>query len=98
MSESISKSTPFSSLFLLLMIAMSTSAIYGQAELVATEVNFIYIITPFENVSFWFGATVIRAGDAIRNQKNNPNEPDPLHRYDLSPTATMATFQTVFAI
>lgn len=67
-------------------------------KLVATELNFIYIITPFENVSFWFGATVIRAGDAIRNQKNNPNEPDPLHRYDLSPTATMATFQTVFAI
>lgn len=67
-------------------------------KLVATELNFIYIITPFENVSFWFGATVIRAGDAIRNQKNNPNEPDPLHRYDLSPTATMVTFQTVFAI
>ncbi|PJZ84183.1 alginate export family protein [Leptospira harrisiae] len=67
-------------------------------NLVATELNFIYIITPFENVSFWFGATVIKAGDAIRNQKNNPLETDPLHRYDLSPTATMATFQTVFAI
>lgn len=65
---------------------------------VATEVNLIYIITPFENVSFWFGASSLYAGDAIRNQKNNPYETDPYRRYDFKPNASFFTFQSVFAI
>ncbi|MCG6150030.1 alginate export family protein [Leptospira levettii] len=65
---------------------------------VATEINLIYIVTPFENVSFWFGASSLYAGDAIRNQKNNPYQADPYHRYDFKPNASFFTFQTVFAI
>ncbi len=65
---------------------------------IATELNFIYIVTPFENVSFWFGASQLYGGDAIRNQKNNMWNADPLHRYDFKPNATYFTFQSVFAI
>ncbi|MCW7493602.1 alginate export family protein [Leptospira sp. 2 VSF19] len=65
---------------------------------VATEINFIYIVTPFENVSFWFGASSLYAGDAIRNQKNNPYETDPYHRYDFKPNSSYFTLQSVFAI
>jgi len=65
---------------------------------IATELNFIYIVTPFENVSFWFGASQLYGGDAIRNQKNNMWNADPVHRYDFKPTASYFTFQTVFAI
>lgn len=65
---------------------------------VATEINLIYIVTPFENVSFWFGASSLYAGDAIRNQKNNPYETDPYHRYDFKPNSSYFTFQSVFAI
>ncbi|MDF3820655.1 alginate export family protein [Leptospira sp. 96542] len=65
---------------------------------VATEINFIYVVTPFDNVSFWFGASHLTAGDAIRNQKNNPLETDPFHRYDLKPNASYFTLQSVFAI
>ncbi|TGL87187.1 hypothetical protein EHQ68_11560 [Leptospira congkakensis] len=65
---------------------------------VATEINFIYIVTPFENVSFWFGASSLYAGDAIRNQKNNPYETDPYHRYDFKPNSSYFTIQSVFAI
>lgn len=65
---------------------------------VATEINFIYIVTPFDNVSFWFGASSLYAGEAIRNQKNNPYETDPFHRYDFKPNSSYFTIQSVFAI
>lgn len=65
---------------------------------VVTEINLIYIVTPFENISIWFGATHLTAGDAIRNQKNNVFETDPLQRYNLKPNASYFTLQTVFAI
>lgn len=65
---------------------------------VATEINLIYIVTPFDNMSIWFGASHLRAGDAIRNQKNNPLETDPLQRYNLRENASYFTIQSVFAI
>lgn len=65
---------------------------------IATEINLIYIITPFDQVSFWFGASTLYGGDAIRNQKNNPWENDPLQRYNFKENASFFTVQSVFAI
>jgi hypothetical protein len=65
---------------------------------IASEYNFIYIVTPFDNVSFWLSYSYVHAGDAVKNQKNNVWNSDPAHRYDFKPDAHYLSFQTVFAI
>ncbi|MDX1959982.1 MAG: alginate export family protein [Leptospiraceae bacterium] len=55
------------------------------------RLGFQYDITWIWNfsdyISIWAGASIVHAGDAIRNQRDNPNNSDPLKRYTFDPNA-----------
>ncbi|EQA36044.1 alginate export [Leptospira inadai serovar Lyme str. 10] len=65
---------------------------------IASEIDLIYQLTPYENLSVWTGIAFLRAGDAITNAKVNLLNPNPALQYTNQPNSTYFFLQTVFAI
>lgn len=65
---------------------------------IGTEVDFIYMVTPWENVSIWGGVAFLRAGDSIRNAHQTVPTSSTPSIYTGKPDASYFFLQTVFAI
>ncbi|TGK15210.1 hypothetical protein EHO61_16130 [Leptospira fluminis] len=65
---------------------------------IASEIDLIYQVTPYENLSIWAGMAFLHAGDAITNAKVNLSNPNPALQYTNQPNSTYFFLQSVFAI